>query len=969
MPLRALLISIILFLLHLQMLAEPALSTSGSKATPQVNSKDPSPDDIKALYEKADSFFILTHPTSTTDSQALSLFGTVITESEVVRSHGTEDILFQSYIKKGVLLDIKGNYTEALDAYHGALRCKGRHPDWSDSLLFKVYIYAGPDHYQLDNFDSAYSMLNKAALLAEKYPGLTERDRLYNALGALYYESGNYLQGKNYFSKALEIIRKERPNDRVSIINFENNIASCLYKLGDYRESLKIYSHLLLFGQSSSQLYLNMGKSYVGLLDYSGALALYKKVKPDEVPGVYNEMAYAEFLKNEPDSALIFLNRWKTKVIPAKQTKIDGGINDLYRAQVLMAKRENMSAIAFLQQAIITFSGTFKNEDIHANPTNFAGSFASYRLFDALSCKAGILETIYSQNGNEEYLKAALDAYSSAIILFRYIEKTYTTDDAKLFLKKNNRDLYESAVLICLELDRLHPHGPYLEEAFITEEKSKASIVSGRLDEMALLKIPGIDPKLVQRQRDIKYNIARLELKGDPELGSQITQAVAKQKADDEIELSFLQKNIELNNAYYKMKFEDSCPTVAELQGGLGPRQAILSFFLSRSGLNVFTITSNSFHYLFIDSLPQLSAQVKDWTSILNNTQRGKRFGNQALEAQLSRRLVRPMLAALHGKDEWTIIPDGIFYLLPFESLPLDTNGHYLIEKTTISYQLSAKFLAEPFNSRGKKFDSYSVLSFAPFAGKPEWVDAHPLRYMDQLPGSGPEIADLPGKQYINGEATKAHFLAELNHYPVIHLATHAISDPQNSQGSLICFYPQNPGNNPDKGPQNVQAADEDGDCLFLPELYGLNMDSTDLVILSACESGKGEIVDNEGMISLSRGFMYAGCASTVNSLWKADDKSTAEILHKFHVYLENGYTKSAALRQAKLDYMHSNSLYITPDYWAHLILIGNTDAVVEKKTTNKEGPNWLFIILGAGLIGAFFIWLVRSAYPERSFP
>jgi CHAT domain-containing protein len=910
-----------------------------------------SPAEINALYEKANTYFNLSHPTPATDSQALRLFSKIINELEKTQSRAI--ILFQSYIHKGVLLDVTRNYKEALGAYTGALGCLHRHPDWNDSLFFKVYIYAGPDYYQLEFFDSAYDMLNKAELLADKFPGLPERDRLYNALGALYYESGNYLQSKNYFARALEIIRKDRPGDKVSIINFENNIATCLYKLGAYRESLTIYNHLILFGQSSSQLYLNMGKSYIGIEEYSHALILYRKVSPLENPAIFNEMAYAELLMGKEDSALFFLDQWRLTVDRTDQTKIDGGINDLYRAQVLITNRQPIAAMEFLQQAIITFSGNFKNSSIRANPLNFAGSFASYRLFDALSYKAHALAKLYAQNGNEEYLQDALNAYNSAILLFRYIEKTYTTDDAKLFLNKNNRDLYENAFLICLDLERLHPGGPYLEKAFIIAEKSKASIISGSLDEMASRNMPGMDPKLLQKQRDIKYNIARLGIKSDLERGSAVTPATAIQKADYEIELSFIQKNLELNSSYYKMKFEDTCPNVKELQRRLTADQAIVSLFVSKAGLHVFSLTSSSFTYFFIDSLSSLTEHVKSWTDMLSVTERGRPFGNRALEAYLSRRLVRPLLASLRGQDEWTLIPDGIFCLLPFESLPLGEEHHFLIENTTISYQLSSKFLVPPFQKAVEKFNKYSVLSFAPFAGKGEWVTTHSLHFIERLSGSGPEISNLPGKQFINEQATKEHFLMEINHYPVVHLATHALSDPQNSQGSVICFYPHG---KPTKE-----------DNLFLPELYGLNMDSTDLVILSACESGKGEIVNNEGIISLSRGFMYAGCASTVNSLWKADDRSTEEILRQFHRYLETGYTKSAALRRAKLDYINSNAIYTTPNYWAHLILIGNTDPIMA-----REGLSWfyfliLFGILVSVLIIALIIWRARSAYLSRS--
>jgi CHAT domain-containing protein len=110
-------------------------------------------------------------------------------------------------------------------------------------------------------------------------------------------------------------------------------------------------------------------------------------------------------------------------------------------------------------------------------------------------------------------------------------------------------------------------------------------------------------------------------------------------------------------------------------------------------------------------------------------------------------------------------------------------------------------------------------------------------------------------------------------------------------------------------------------------------MDATRLIIVSACETGNGQLVNSEGVLSLTRGFAYAGCPSIVNSLWKADDAATSAILQRFHIYLQKGYTKSKALRQAKLDYLHSNALYKSPGYWAHLVLIGDTSPVVQSRS------------------------------------
>jgi CHAT domain-containing protein len=967
-PGKTIWITALLIAVHLCCLAGPAPSSS-----------------IDALYLKANRLFNLPHPTAATDSMALAIFGEIIAEAGSQGGQGAQggsaDMVFQCWLKEGVLLDVKGRYREALDAYTGAQHCLSKHPDWSDSLYFKLYIYAGPDYYQLDQFDSAYSVLGKAEELAARFHGLREKDRLYNALGALYYEGGNYLQARDYFTRALEIIRQERPNDKASAINFNNNIASCLYKLGAYRESIGLYTQLIGQGIFSSQLYLNVGKSYIELNDYAKAMLNFRRVLPQEVPGVFNEMAYTQFLMGKYDSAMILLDQWSRKTAPSMQTKLDAGVNHLYRAQVEIAKGRQMEAMKSLQQAIVSFSGVFKDPDIHANPVDFTGSFATYRLFDAITYKAKAWEMLYRQLPREEYLLGAWQAYNSAILLFRHIERTYTTDDAKLFLKKNNADLYHRALMVCLELDRLHPGGDYLEKAFQVAEKSKASILSANLDMAGSGSIPGVDPRLLERQRAIKYDIARLELRGDAQAGGNVgggaqpgggeaqpgggeaqpgggsaplggknARAIADQKADDEIELSDIQKSLEMNSAYYKMKFEDAGFTLKELRGRLNEQQAIVSLFVAPEGLHVFTLTTSSFHHLLIDSPDVVTKEVKAWIAMLDNTVPGRRFGDKALETSLNRRLVQPLLSVLSGKDEWIIIPDQIFNLLSFESLPGDKDGTPLIETKTISYQLSAKFLGSSSPNQKTSYHQYAVLSFAPFAGSGEWVNTQPSRYVERLPSSGQEIAGLQGKQFLNAQATKDRFLQEMNHFPVIHLATHALTDPQDSQVSMICFFPQHGGGGED--------------CLFLPELYGLNMDSTDLVILSACESGKGSIVDNEGMISLSRGFLYAGCASTVNSLWKADDRSTELILQKFHFYLERGYSKPAALRQAKLDYIHGNDVYTSPNYWAHLILVGNTGPVMlEERDSNVK---WWLIVGMLGLI-PILINLVKAVRKSAS--
>ena len=173
--------------------------------------------------------------------------------------------------------------------------------------------------------------------------------------------------------------------------------------------------------------------------------------------------------------------------------------------------------------------------------------------------------------------------------------------------------------------------------------------------------------------------------------------------------------------------------------------------------------------------------------------------------------------------------------------------------------------------------------------------------------------------------------MKDINHFSIVHLATHARSDLNNVSDSWVAFYPSHPSD-----PHNK---------LYLEELYGLNMENTKLMIISACETGQGELVSNEGVMSIARAFTYAGCSSVLNSLWKADDLATAEILKQFHIYLRKGISKSKALQLAKLDYIHGNALHKTPEYWSHLVLIGNTDAI------SAKGRTWMIAMAGGGML------------------
>ncbi len=901
-------------------------------------------DRLLSLYSRADSLYRLSHSTPVTDSMALAGFGAVIEGFYRLPGHRDRDtVLAGALLRKGILLDAAGNYPGAKASYISAMNASLP----NDSISFVAGVNVGGIYYYLNHFDSANYFLLQARALVNKFNDRDDQARVYNLLGVLYYDNGNYREARGHFNKALELLREKKPLDTTFAVSLQTNIATSSFRLGEYQKALAAYRQLLEYQPMTNLVNMNMGNAYAGLSDYTAALACYRKVDTRKLPWVWNEIANAQEQLHRSDSCVWYLRRLQAVVQqdPAKVYVVDVGINAQYEAKWLGDQGEYERALGSLQKAIIIFSRNFNNSDIYSNPVNFTGTVAGYRLFDALVDKATFFRQLYKARPDAKYLRASYAAYTSALSLLRYIEKSYATDEAKLFLKKKSGPVHADALAVCLRLHGLYPHEGYMEQAFGISEKSKASVITASLEEKAFTTLAGTGQELLQKVNDAKYNIARLNIKSEQAKDNAELAGITREKEANELELSRLENALEQNGEYYQLKYGDASPGVSELQQELRQGQALISLFAADSALHVWVVTKNTFSYLRLDSLDGLQADVGHWLEALKTAGNGHRFRGDVFGDRLYRRLIRPIQGETKGEDEWIVVPDGFLYLLPWESLPADAGGeHRLVETTTISYQWSSRLLgaghveggkggsgAAAGVSSGAGQGGTAILGFAPFAS--QGGDSG----FSRLPASAEEIAGLKGMEYLDSHATKAEFLRDVNNYPIVHLATHAVSSPDDAAASFIAFYPAR------------HSAIEDR--LYLEELYGLNLRTNRLVIISACETGEGEVVAQEGVMSLARAFAYAGCGSTINSLWKADDKATSYILRRFYVYLEEGKTKARALQLAKIDYLKSDALDKSPAFWAHLVLTGDPGPLYDRGSAAR----WLWLLVP---LGGVVLWV-----------
>jgi CHAT domain-containing protein len=202
------------------------------------------------------------------------------------------------------------------------------------------------------------------------------------------------------------------------------------------------------------------------------------------------------------------------------------------------------------------------------------------------------------------------------------------------------------------------------------------------------------------------------------------------------------------------------------------------------------------------------------------------------------------------------------------------------------------------------------------------------------------------GFKAVDFQANRATVLGtDLGQYRIVHFATHALLDNEHPElsGIVLSLVDQ-------KGER------QDG-FLRLHDIYNLKL-PVDLVVLSACQTGLGKDVKGEGLIGLTRGFMYAGASGVVASLWKVDDEATAELMKHFYTGLfDKGLSPAAALREAQLS-LRKQKRWHEPYYWAGFVIQGRYDG--KESAGYRSGPlvkvAAVGVLAGTVLFAAFIV-------------
>lgn len=910
---------------------------------------------------------------------------------------------------KGVAAGRLGDFEEALSNFEQLYKLRQKIYGSDNYHLASPLINMGIQYKNLQNQEKAievYKMAEKLYIseFGENYALL---GAVYTNLGNIYSLTGDYNKALEYHQNAFRILQNDSLNFKDIFQVSKYNIAEIQLKLGNNKEAIRfslvnlkttlpdlkprLYDLIALAYKNegkfelSEKYYLNAIKSWIDLYG------------DNNVELVAEYLAYSSFLVSQKnyDRALLYSSKAKSIVLKfygEKSTtyaEVQSNFGDYYFMKNLearqiddfrMQRKTNLNqAIQYYQNAIVSLVDSFQTKDPLVDPPlkNVISEIQLVEYFKKKALAMGKLADIYlsefDYENSAKYFNASLNSLTKATQLINRLQIGFENEESKLFLSQNQESTFYEAIQICFKLYNQTKKTEFANQAFEFSERSKSSNLLASIKDVKAKEFGGIPDSLLKRENILKGNIAtytsmlfeenHLE-KPDSQKVNLYSAKIFKFNEEynrliDSFEKSYPQ--------YYALKYENKVVGINDIQSKLSIRQALVEFYVKEPELTAndgelyrFVITKDSLSFSKDNIDYSYVKNIQSVHDFLTNPNylytKKKDFVEYSIAAfGLYEKLLKPMARKIKGKD-LTVIPHDKLSYIPFDALLSqlpDTsimnfrNLNYLVRDFTINYSYSATLLYDYFNQ--KKAGSKDLIVFSPqyIADEPRTDKESSIKhFFSPLPGAKDEVNGISkfvkAETYVDMFAQESTFKEKASEFDILHLAMHTIINDSLPMFSKLVF------SKPDK-------ISKDDGFLNTYEIYNMKLNAR-LAVLSACETGTGKLQRGEGVMSMARGFIYAGCPSIVMTLWQVEDKSGVKIMDDFYYYLSKGKRKDIALRMAKLNHLNnSDPLTSHPHFWLGYVNIGNPEPLY----TSKDVYFVIFLFLAALLV--FSDWYFRK--------
>jgi CHAT domain-containing protein/lipopolysaccharide biosynthesis regulator YciM len=851
------------------------------------------------------------------------------------RRTGSLELEAESLSALGSARKLTSQLDEALQYYQDARRAYEQLGDTNITVLLDI----GKTYGKQGDYPAALEWTEKARQTAVETRNSTQEAFALSTLGALHGQMGENFKALEDGKESVRIFDELDMRPQAAAVR--GNLANSYATLGDYDEARKCAEQALRGAQKNSDpgeeeralailgsINFEENRTREGVRDLERALVFSTNRSLDTYffrSGILLSLGSAYARQGRYNRAIAML---------------DDGLTIIRRTGSIVDEADCLGALgdSYLGKGDLNRAEEYLNLSLEiAEPRDLAEV--------VLEDRRGWAE-VERRKGQYEQ---SLQQLRLAIGTLETMRSGIPSPDLREDFVQQNSKVYQDAVDILAELDRQQPARDYDRQAFYYAEKGRARSFQDLLAESAAKVTKGLRPEQIQRRDalygDLSKAAAALLRKNSEENRQAVTKA--------EGHLSDWADGLRsTNSAYHELQYPESY-NAAKVQIELaGSGTTIIEYALGERESHLWIVTHDRLKMVTLPRRDVIEKAVSAYRELIN-----RRPSTQAdVDAfvkpakHLYEVLVQPVSRYLKKGQGLVIVPDGGLWYLPFETLvEPGTSGtapnqpHYLIEDYAITYAPSASVFGDlqvAANERRKQPDlrRHGLLAY----GDPVFSRAtvpqardhsgtslsgdeivrsvyqqaasihfYPLPMTrDEVVGIGEFYRPDQRKLRLGPEATEASVKHDrLTDYRIIHFATHSVMDEETPAMSGVVLSLVNTG-------------DEDG-VLRMNEIFNLDLDA-DLVVLSACPTGLGKLMRGEGMVGLTRAFMYAGSPRVVVSLWEVNDMATPEFMKAFYKGLTHGDTTTAALRRAKLAMLKSDTpAYHHPYFWAPFVLVG----------------------------------------------
>ena len=891
---------------------------------------------------------------------------------------GNHPNLFQHFCDLGDYWMLIGDYAKSLDCFNKMLAFLDKHSAVEDLGLY--YRKIGICYFYQARYDKTLDWSLRALDISlQYYPTFHPKIALiYQALSVAYQAKGDIDKALLYAEQALNINTQTLDTDNFQTYYCYNLIARAYLNKHDFSNAIhylekfvdNLQAHHPTLKEYLAYAYLNLGYGYFDQQKISEAKPYFERAlaffqqfdNQNNRAKVYclTDLGRCHLVKDEFEEGLSYLQqalKCSFQISGEKHTCIAGTYTfiGIYYIQV----QDLNTALQHFQKAICSLTSDWENEDIYSLPPfEKTGHYIS--LLEALKYKAQTLYQRHKTHFSIKDLKAAAAAYTLADQTIDAMRSSYHYETSQLILVSRAQTIYASAIEVNLCLYEQTQDNQYLNACFRYAEKSKAIVLLSQLKDAEAKINAQIPADLLQKEYDLRTELKYLDkqiLAHENESKNGQLSALQNQRFHFLQEYEGLIADFEANYPqYHELKYNIEVTSIPTVQAQLQEDEAIVEYFVGEKYLFTFFITSTDFQAFQREKPSDFEQMLEDFHEAIHIMLKSDYL-------ELAYELYQLLLGQLPPTDfsnnvpsssisKLLIVPDDVLTQLPFEALltsevnPLNPYSDlpYLLMQFDVCYHYSATLWQRGkhqvyFEDELKLTESF--VGFAPVyrdaETQKEQIEEKELAFAEDATRSitirGKDYKELIYSEkevneiqylfdkkahktqiFLHEKASISNFKKSLKDFKYLHIAAHGYFNAEHPEHSGILFSPSK------EGLQEQESETETETIFSLGDAYHLQLDA-DLVVLSCCESGIGKLAKGEGMIAMNRGFLSAGAANVIYTLFKVYDKASCELTQSLFHHILEGKTYAQALKAAKLQLIQSGKA--TPRLWAGYVLIG----------------------------------------------